>query len=488
MPITNNLGQTRVGIRKQVLSSPSPSYLLDSYGGATAAYSLRKLRAGYTGSAIRVRRSNDNTTLDVGFDANGNLDTTSMLNFVGGQNLYLPSEDLSGFNWGGNGVNRTSNTGVAPDGITPANLLSEQSTLNNHNLNYSVGVSVTAGRAVNHSVYLKKGPGSNAPDIISLYVGNATFNMRAVFNISTGQLLNTTTGNATGFEALITDAGNGWWRCSIGGTLPHTTTQNFLLLTEFCNNVNSTTRQFYLGNVNANVYVWGLQYSNTNSVQPYSKTTTLTAGNGFVSIWYDQSGNSLNLTQVSSALQPKVVNSGSIYTLNGRSIAYFSSNQMNVARIFTTSNFSIFSVLAGASGQNNALVIAQHSGAASLGRTVFISPDTVTSPYNKAKLFFNNGTSYNVVSTGIAFDGTLKLVNSNSNGSGTSTIYVNNANSGTLTGQTWTPLNTPLTVGADGGNGQAFTGYIGEMVMYTTNQLSLLTDISSNINSYYTIY
>lgn len=57
--------------------------LLDTYSGAAAAYSLRKLRSAYTGYAIRVRRSSDNTSQDIGFDANGNLDTASMLSFVG---------------------------------------------------------------------------------------------------------------------------------------------------------------------------------------------------------------------------------------------------------------------------------------------------------------------------------------------------------------------------------------------------------------------
>jgi hypothetical protein len=65
------------------------SYLLDTYSGASAAYSLRKLRSAYTGYAIRVRRSSDNTTLDVGFDANGNLDTTSILSFVGTGNGFV---------------------------------------------------------------------------------------------------------------------------------------------------------------------------------------------------------------------------------------------------------------------------------------------------------------------------------------------------------------------------------------------------------------
>ena len=49
---------------------------------AAAAYSLRRLRKSYTGAAIRVRRSSDNSELDVGFTASGNLDTSTLLSFV----------------------------------------------------------------------------------------------------------------------------------------------------------------------------------------------------------------------------------------------------------------------------------------------------------------------------------------------------------------------------------------------------------------------
>jgi hypothetical protein len=62
--------------------------LLDFYP-ATAAYSLRKLRTAYSGSAIRVRRSSDNTEQDIGFDVNGDLDTTSLLSFVGANNGFV---------------------------------------------------------------------------------------------------------------------------------------------------------------------------------------------------------------------------------------------------------------------------------------------------------------------------------------------------------------------------------------------------------------
>ena len=57
--------------------------LLDIYPRAAAAYSLRQLSLNYAGSAIRVRRSLDNTETNIGFDNSGNLDTTALLNFTG---------------------------------------------------------------------------------------------------------------------------------------------------------------------------------------------------------------------------------------------------------------------------------------------------------------------------------------------------------------------------------------------------------------------
>jgi hypothetical protein len=56
--------------------------VLDDYAGAVSAYSLRKVRTAYTGDAIEVRRSSDGGTQDIGFDANGDLDTTALLAFV----------------------------------------------------------------------------------------------------------------------------------------------------------------------------------------------------------------------------------------------------------------------------------------------------------------------------------------------------------------------------------------------------------------------
>jgi hypothetical protein len=69
--------------RSQIEGSLPPSLILDTYTNATVGYSLRKLRTAYTGNCIRVRRSLDNTEQDIGFNGSGNLDTISLLLFVG---------------------------------------------------------------------------------------------------------------------------------------------------------------------------------------------------------------------------------------------------------------------------------------------------------------------------------------------------------------------------------------------------------------------
>jgi hypothetical protein len=61
----------------------APALLLDSLSvGAAVAYSSRKLRTAYAGSAMRVRRSSDNAEQDIGFSGN-DLDTTALAAFIG---------------------------------------------------------------------------------------------------------------------------------------------------------------------------------------------------------------------------------------------------------------------------------------------------------------------------------------------------------------------------------------------------------------------
>jgi hypothetical protein len=79
--------------------------LLDLYPSAAAAYSVRLLRTAYTGNAIRVRRSSDNTEQDIGFSS-GNLDTTSLTTFCSGTNGFV----TTWYDQSGNANNATQST------------------------------------------------------------------------------------------------------------------------------------------------------------------------------------------------------------------------------------------------------------------------------------------------------------------------------------------------------------------------------------------
>ena len=74
-------------VAKQI--PPTDLFLLDLFPDAAAAFSFRKLRAAYSGAAIRVRRSSDNAEQDIGFDANNDLDTAALLDFVGSGNGFV---------------------------------------------------------------------------------------------------------------------------------------------------------------------------------------------------------------------------------------------------------------------------------------------------------------------------------------------------------------------------------------------------------------
>ena len=69
-------------------AAASVSPPLDSVGSATGAWGTRKLRTAYAGNCIKVRRSSDSTTQDIGFSG-GNLDTSALTSFVGAGDGFI---------------------------------------------------------------------------------------------------------------------------------------------------------------------------------------------------------------------------------------------------------------------------------------------------------------------------------------------------------------------------------------------------------------
>jgi hypothetical protein len=80
--------------------------LLDTYPDAAVAYSFRKLRNAYAGSAIRLRRSDNDAEADIGFDANGAFDTAAAATHLGGNTGFI----VTWYDQSGNGLDVTQAT------------------------------------------------------------------------------------------------------------------------------------------------------------------------------------------------------------------------------------------------------------------------------------------------------------------------------------------------------------------------------------------
>ena len=94
-PNYNNT-RTRFGLPNLPLQ---PVFLLDVSFGAIGAYSTRKLSSAYQGPCLDVVRSSDSVSSSIGFTLNGDLDTETLLSFIGPNTGYVKTwYDQSGYN------------------------------------------------------------------------------------------------------------------------------------------------------------------------------------------------------------------------------------------------------------------------------------------------------------------------------------------------------------------------------------------------------
>jgi len=182
-----------------------------------------------------------------------NYDFTNRKSFTPTQNLFTYSQDFTNANWVKNTATITGNTVLAPDGTLTGQTLTEDTTTGQHLITQSP-VTVAVGNLFTLSVYAKAGTRTS----ISLTSYGEGY---SVFNLSNGTI--TQTGGAV---CTITDAGNGWYRCSATITKTNVTANNFYII--MWNGTNN-----YLG-TGGNQYIWGAQLERNSSLNDYVATTT----------------------------------------------------------------------------------------------------------------------------------------------------------------------------------------------------------------------
>jgi hypothetical protein len=123
---------------RTLLATLQDKLLLDAFQNAAVAFSLRKLRKDYTGDCIEVRRSSDNATQDIGF-VNGELDTASLLSFVGAGSGFV----RTWYDQSGNARNAIQTTNSEQPRIVNSGVLDVENTkpsllLNGTNNSFSI--------------------------------------------------------------------------------------------------------------------------------------------------------------------------------------------------------------------------------------------------------------------------------------------------------------------------------------------------------------
>jgi hypothetical protein len=461
--------------------SVSP-YILDLYGNAASAFSLRRLAQSYNGSAIRVRRSSDNAEQDIGFNDSGSLDEASLSSFVGSGNYFLFTEQFDNAYWTKQRVTATANQTPAPDGNTTADLIAETTGNNTHFIqNISSLTFLESGSNYTLSVYLKKGPGAGAPNIMQLILNTTHFtsSLYANYNINTGTVVN----SVGAVTASIEPAANGFYRCILTAQcttyLAGSITMPFLAFTN--NNSALGRTPFYVGATNRNVYAWGAQLNEGSTAQTYVSASATQVGSGYVTTWYDQTGNARNATNTISSDQPIIVNYGGIKRSGARPTILF---ENATDSYLLSTGYTV-------PQPNTTIVVAQNKSTSTLVRNIFggiggsLGNQRLQAQATTGFLGISAGQNAVVSTTAI---GTILrsfyVLYSGNN----SQLYTNN--NLIVTGSGGLPGNLGLTSASIGSltGSNSIQGGVSEIIYYNFNRNNTRAGMESNLNTYYTIY
>ena len=200
--------------------------------------------------------------------------------------------------------------------------------------------------------------------------------------------------------------------------------------------------------------------------------------NGFVTTWYDQSGNTNNAVQATTTKQPKIVSAGAVVVENSKPALSFDGGD------YFQDTFAV--------GTTNTGFIV---GKAQVADAFFDDIAVV------------NGNNIRTISA------TEVRYTTNSGGGGTANYFIHTVPSGTwnnqnlisyisdgansqvgvngsaTTGSVANPTNvTGVTIGAAQNGNAGVTGTMQEVIVYASNQLSNTFNIEANINTEYSIY
>jgi hypothetical protein len=430
--------------------------LLDQYAGAAAAYSLRALSSGWlAGDVVEVRPSSGAAAQ--GFTAS-QITSGAMLSFVNGgtTDLYNSARYFNG----------TSTTVTLGSTVTMAG-------------DFSISLS-----------HLYVGTGTTS-DLI----GDNTINSRFGYSVGLSAYFIATTSGTLTFSGSMPNEGeinvieinrvgttitltlNGSdFVGTLGGTLninriSSFAAQNYSKGFTYAINLNGQAAYTGLG---TSVTAWEDTIGSNDGTEANGAAYTGQPFDGFVSTWYDQSGNGNDATQPTTTEQPKIVNAGALVTdSNGRASVQFDGGVGDDDGLLATIGaiaqpFTAFSV--------SEVFALSHSG----GIWGTTSPAVIDFYRNTGKHAINAGAS---VENGAYSINTSYVKTSIFNGA-SSSIAINGSNTTGLAAGSGAIADS-IYIGRYSVSGTTLDGIVSELIIYSEDKLSDRVGIETIMNNYY---
>jgi hypothetical protein len=467
---------------RQPLTDRLGDRLLAEYGGAAAAYSLRALN-GNGDSVVRVRRASDNDEKD--FTAE-QIELGEMVNWVNSQTV--PPLDI--------GVETSEGRIPVPEGGTSIGIPAAAYSLRNLSTTYTGNV-----------VDVRRSSDDAEDSFTATEVADGTLTdwvneIGVIRNRTASAKWTTVTPTATGFDAATTNVGACGY--DLYGSSGDSVTVTFDVLLnsgsfsvqlrdgfESGSSVSNSeiistsgSKSFTLTSSADFVALQFISASADIEVTNFSINTPWT-NDGFVTKWYDQSGNDNHATQGIDASQPKIVDGGSLVTKLGQpSMDFTTGSTMLLSDSFsiTETESAVFAIWQPA--QDSATTVQSRN------RTLFGNASSqiyIGTPNADSQMSFKRFDAVKSFTLGLAnlntpnlhaFVGTTAGADYYFNGS---SIY-----SDTATGTN--SIRNHLRIGAKQNLATHDTeGYISELIIYDSDQSANRTAIEANIGETYGI-
>ena len=438
---------------------------------AAAAYSLRKVKASYSGDAIRIRRSSDDAEVNVAFDSDSKVSLSSSISTVSGSTT---ATDLNGFLNNEHTIDFQSSSFsrvrfTRTDDQTIGGQIADKFEVNATGSNYYL---------YNNSFFDTNASGtslgtSQSKQVLTFkyYVDSTESPNVNYFHFRTGAAGNPVTFNEGAIHEIVKDS---WQTLTLTLDAGDSVGLRYYV---FISNTSASS--------NASTMTVGEAFYLQDIPITYSEVTA------FVHTWYDQAGSN-NAVQETAGDQPKIAENGALLdgikfdaATDGTSPDFL---QVNTRLGVTTDHF-VSAVFNGYQTDSTAFGAFLNTRNGNAGFQYGIAAaDTVQAFYYAGAGNNANSSSDFVLSNNSA----KRLVTFDKDGD-TLTGFGNATTNGiSISNAVNTPSTTVTNIGVGGNVGTTtdlgLRANINELIVYETDQADNRFKIESNINNYYGLY